>query len=720
MMAAADTPGRLPAHRTATIGVDVGGTFTDVVVDDGHGTTHVVKVLTTPDDALRGVRRGIAIGLDKADLPAEAVVRLVHGTTLATNVILERRGARAAFITTRGFGDLFRLGREARVEEDRYDLLFEPLRPPLDHALTFEAPERMTAAGRPLVELDPQAAEQLAEQVARSGPEAVAICFLHSWANPAHEQVMARAVKALLPDCYVAVSCEVWPELREHERGMTTLLSAYVGPVMSDYLRRLSEMLQADGFSCPVYVMDSAGGVMSAPIAAQWPIFTIESGGAAGVVAASQVGERYGLERVLSFDMGGTTAKAGLVVSGTPRITHNFEVSGKGSFGVTRTGSGLPVKTPVVDLAEVGAGGGSIAWVDGTGALRVGPRSAGADPGPACYGRAGTEPTVTDANLILGYLDPAGLADGVTLDVAAAEKALHTRIVEPLGMADVTEAARAVHDIAVATMAAAIRVVTVQRGEDPREATMVAFGGAGPMFAVPLADVFGMEHVIVPAAAGVGSAVGLLHADLSIEKLRTKVLPASAESSAELTAVFEQLRSAAIAELGQDPADVVLQHSVDLRYRGQAHQLPVPVEAAELDDPELVALLARFRDVYRTAYGVALDAPAELVTYRVRATSPFAGEPGAPATIPPSAPAPQPHGWRLATFSAAGGFVEVPVFRYPQLAPGTRITGPAFVEGTESTTLVPPEVELTLDTLGNMHLRSAATAAGSGDDARHD
>ncbi len=685
----------------------MGGTFTDVVVDDGAGGIHVVKVLTTPDDALRGVRRGLSQGLALAGIAPDAVSRVVHGTTLATNVILERRGAKVSFVTTEGFRDLFRLGRDARVEEDRYDLLFRPIRPPLDHELTFEAPERMMADGTPLVALDPVAARSLAAEVARSQPDAVAVCFLHSWANPAHEQVMAEAIREVLPASYVAVSSEVWPELREHDRGMTTLLSAYVAPVMSTYLQRLHELLRVDGLSCPVYVMDSAGGVMSAELAARKPIFTIESGGAAGVVAAAQIGVRYGLDRVLSFDMGGTTAKAGLVLHGQPRITHSFEVSGKGSFGVTRAGSGLPVKTPVVDLAEVGAGGGSIAWVDGTGALRVGPRSAGADPGPACYGRGGTDPTVTDANLLLGYLDPAGLADGVALDVAAAEKAMRTRVCEPLAMADVAEAARAVYDIAVATMASAIRVVTVERGEDPRDATMVAFGGAGPMFAAALAEVFGISHIVVPAGAGVGSAVGLLHADLSVERLRTKVLPATEQSRSAMSDIFTDLSAAALAELGQDPRDVVLHHSIDLRYRGQAYQLPVAVTAQELREPGLVAVLARFRVVYQTAYGVALDVPAELVTYRVRATCPFTS--ASPQSIPTVAavPAPQPVGRRRSTFGSIAEFYDVPVIRYESLTPGMRLNGPAFVEGTESTTLVPPGIELTLDALRNMHLRPA-------------
>jgi N-methylhydantoinase A len=687
-----------------TIGVDVGGTFTDVVVDDGAGRQHAVKVLTTPHDALQGVRRGVELALAQAQVSASAVSRVVHGTTLATNVILERRGARTAFVTTDGFGDLFRLGREARVEEDRYDLLFQPVRPPLEHGLTFEAPERMTASGQPLIPLDPAAAKDLAADVARCAPESVAVCFLHSWANPVHEELMAEALSAAMPQAYVAISSQVWPELREHERGMTTLLSAYVGPVMSQYLQRLYEMLRSDGFGCPVYVMDSAGGVMSAEHAARRPIFTIESGGAAGVVAAGQLGSRYDLERVLSFDMGGTTAKAGLVRDGAPTITHHFEVSGKGSFGVMRAGSGLPVKTPVVDLAEVGAGGGSIAWIDGTGALRVGPRSAGADPGPACYGRGGTEPTVTDANLVLGYLDPAGLADDVHLDVTAAENALNTRVAVPLGMSGPVEAARAVRAIAVATMAAAIRVVTVQRGEDPREAVMVGFGGAGPMFAVDLARVFGMGRVVVPAAAGVGSAAGLLHADLSVEELRTRVLAATEANFPAVAAIFEELKAAALEVIGQDPATVEWRYGIDMRYHGQAHQLPVPLSEADLAEGP-APVLAAFREVYERAYGVAQQQAAEFVTYRVRAICPFA-----PGTAPEDEPAVsqsadvQAAGSRRATFAAEVGFVDVPVYARADLRAGHRLLGPALVEGPESTTLVPPGALLTVDALATMNL----------------
>ncbi|MBX6389504.1 MAG: hydantoinase/oxoprolinase family protein [Frankia sp.] len=699
----------------ATVGVDVGGTFTDVVVSAGAGRDEAVKVLTTPADPLVGVRRGLRLGLARAGVAPGEVGRLVHGTTLATNVILERRGARVAFVTTAGFGDLFRLGHDARVEEDRYDLLFQPPRPPLEHDLTFEAPERTSARGEPLTPLTGPAAAELAARVAAAGPEAVAVCFLHSWANPEHERVMARELRAALPPgTHVAISADVSPELREYERGMTTLLSAYVGPVMSRYLSRLRQVLADEGLAqAAVYVMDSAGGVMSTQAAAVRPILTIESGGAAGVVAAGQIGRAGRHPRVLSFDMGGTTAKMGLVRDGQPTVTHSFEVSGKGSFGVARSGSGLPVRTPVVDLAEVGAGGGSIAWVDPTGALRVGPHSAGAEPGPACYGRGGTQPTVTDANLVLGYLDPAGLADGVALDRARAEEALRRGVAEPLGIADLLAAAHAVHDVAVATMAAAIRVVTVQRGEDPRDYTMVAFGGAGPMFAARLAAAFGITDVVVPPSAGVGSAVGLLHADLAVERVRTRVLDPAGAPPDEVKEIFHGLEADAVdaLALGAHDQTVTLRYSVDLRYRGQAHQLTVPVTAPELAEPGLPALLACFREVYRATYGVTLDAPCELVSYRVRATRPFAGP--APGAQPdPPVHQPEPDGARTALFAEAGAPVPAAVFRYERLAPGALVAGPAFVDGAESTTLVPPGALLRVDATGTLHIQVAAATTG--------
>src|SRR3954447_358545 len=503
------------ASDTWVLGADVGGTFTDLVLTGGAGAVHTAKVPTTPADPIEGIVRGVTEVLDDAGVEAAGVTRFVHGTTLATNVILQRTGAPVALVTTEGFADLLRLGRAAGVEEDRYDLHFPPAPPPVDPRLTFEVRERIDASGAVLVPLSDPAVEKVVAQVAAEAPAGVAVCLLHAYARPDHELAVARALRDALPGAFVASSSDVWPEMREYERAMTTVVSAIVGPVMSRYLDELGSRLGDLGVTCEVQVMDSAGDVMTATRAAALPVATVESGGAAGVLAAGLVGRAAGVGDVISFDMGGTTAKAGIVRDGRPAITHDFQVGGKGSFGGARAGTGLPLKLPVVDLAEVGAGGGSIAAVDG-GIVRVGPRSAGADPGPASYRRGGTDPTVTDADLVLGYLDPAKLAGGVTLSPERGRAALETHIAGPLDI-DVVDAARAVHDIANAAMAAAIRVVTVQRGIDPRDFALVGFGGAGPMHVSRLADEFGITTVLVPWAAGVASAVGLVRADLGAE-----------------------------------------------------------------------------------------------------------------------------------------------------------------------------------------------------------
>ena len=358
------------------VGVDIGGTFTDVAIAAADGTLHLGKLPTTPEDPRVGVVQGVRQVLADAGLGADSVTRVVHGTTLATNVVLERRGGPVALVTTEGFGDLMRLGRQARVEEDRYDVLYTPPPPPVDATLTFEVAERLGARGEVLVPLADDAVRELTRRLTDADPVGIAVCFLHSYANPAHEHRVAAACRAALPDAFVAASCDVWPEMREYERAMTTVVCARVGPVMAGYLGGLERRLAEIGIHCGVEVMESSGGVMSAAAAARRPVCTVESGGAAGVITAGMIGDQIGAPDVISFDMGGTTAKTGIVRDGQPRLAHSFQVGGKGSFGATRAGTGVPVKTPVVDLAEVGAGGGSRAWIDAGGALRVGPGSA--------------------------------------------------------------------------------------------------------------------------------------------------------------------------------------------------------------------------------------------------------------------------------------------------------------------------------------------------------
>jgi N-methylhydantoinase A len=689
----------------AFLGVDIGGTFTDVVLSDERGAVHVGKVLTTPHDPRQAVRRGIEEVLHRSGTDPGAVTRVVHGTTLATNVILQRAGARVAFVTTAGFGDMLRLGREARVEDDRYDLRFTKPEPPVDHRLTIEVPERIGADGSIVVALDPVAIAAAVTRLAGLRPEAIAICLVNSHANDAHEAALAAACRQGLPGTYLAVSTEVWPEVREFDRAMTTVMSAYVGPRMAEYLSGLESELEAIGVRCGVEIMESSGGVMSAAIAARRPIYTVESGGAAGVTAAGTIGAAAGFGDVISFDMGGTTAKAGVVRGGRPDVTHDFQVGGKGSFGSMRAGTGFPVKVPVVDLAEVGAGGGSIAWVDPGGVLRVGPQSAGSDPGPVCYGKGGTAPTVTDANVVLGYIDPAGIADDLQLDRDAALAAIDAVVAQPLGL-DPLAAAWAIHDLANASMAAAIRVVTVQRGIDPRRFAVVAFGGAGPLHACRLADTFGIGTVVVPWAAGVASAIGLLSADLTVHRVRAVRYRLDDTDPSALEHEFVTLAQAASAELAHDGEHgaVRVTRQCDVRHVGQAHQLTVDVDPDPVDGEIMARAGERFRSRYRAEFGIALDSPLEIVHVRVtvsRGVDKVAlGDPSAhvggdaasarrgerEAWVPPDGP------------------TTAAVYDWAALPPGATFDGPAIVQGADATVLVPGTRQATVDPHRNLVL----------------
>jgi len=684
-----------------TLATDVGGTFTDVVLTRPDGSIHVVKTLTTPADPTEGLLRGVRQALaDAAIAPAE-VTRFVHATTLATNVILERRGVPVAFVTTEGFRSMLALGRRARVEEERFDLAFEPPDPPVPLTHTFAVPERIAATGEILHPLDEDAAARTAERIAALDVAAVAICLLHSYANPVHEQRLAEIVAARLPaGTPVVRSAEVWPELGEYERATTTLMSAYVGPVMASYLRRLTAGLADLGITAPVHVMESAGGILPAELAASRAVYTIESGPAAGVIAAARAGAQRGMADLISFDMGGTTAKAGLVRGGRPGITHEFQVGGKGSFGGRRAGTGIPIKVPAIDLAEVGSGGGSIAWVD-AGTLRVGPRSAAADPGPACYDRGGTLPTVTDADLVLGYLDPEGFGE-FRLNPEAARTAIETHVALPLGV-PVVEAAAAVHDIANAQMSAAIHVVTVRRGIDPRGFTLFASGGAAPTHVARLAEQFGITRVLVPPYVGVGSAAGLLHAELSVERARTflaradtltsgscTVGAANAAALGSLSDLFADLEAQARADLQpsaqpQAGDDARCVRSVGIRFVGQAHAFTLDLPPGPLTRDAVRHAVEEFYKRYRESYGIDLRDPVELTTARVRLTLP------APDPPPPTRPPAAGEGTaRTRKVWVSGGFAEVPVRERASFGAGESFEGPYIVTEPQASLLVPP------------------------------
>ncbi|WP_084773953.1 hydantoinase/oxoprolinase family protein [Nonomuraea candida] len=702
-----------------TIGVDVGGTFTDVVLRGTSGTIAVAKCPSTHDDPIAGMLTGVTRVLAGRD--PSRVTRVVHATTLATNAVLERTGARVAFVTTRGFRAAVPLGRYARVEEDRYDLRFTPPPPPVAPGDCFEVTERVSARGDVLVPLDEESARRAAREIAARGIESAAVCLLHAYANPAHERRVAEILRESVPA--VVTSSETWPEIREYERATTTIISAYVGPLMASYLSRLRARLAELGIRAPVHVMESGGGVISAELAARRAVATIESGPAAGVLAAAGAG----FADAISFDMGGTTAKACVVRGGRPEVTHEFHVGGKGSFGGRRAGTGVPIKTPAIDLAEVGAGGGSVAWQDPAGALRVGPRSAGSFPGPACYGLGGSEPTVTDANLVLGYLSPALSAGSVPLSPALADKALD-RLAGPLGVSR-ARAAYAVHEIVSASMASAVHVVTVQRGIDPRGFALVAFGGAGPMHAARVAERFGIATVVVPAHCGVASAAGLLAGELSTDRVLTRLDEPDPE------AVFAALAGEAAGDLGVRLAapGVRVLRSVDVRFRGQSHDLTVPWSA------ERAALERAFFRRYAEVYGIAQRGEVELVSYRVRLTAPLprpsgpspqAGPPGpagspAPAgsrDAPDSPGSPSPAGShgragapvpgaRPAYFPELGGYAEVPVHTRDTL-PATA-PGPVIVEDAEATIVVPPGWTVTRAAGGAVHLVRTAASTGS-------
>ncbi|MBJ18258.1 MAG: hydantoinase/oxoprolinase family protein [bacterium] len=682
------------------LGADIGGTFTDVVLTRGDGRMHVAKQLTTPEAPEESVLEGVRRVLGEAKVSAADILRVVHGTTLATNAVIERKGARVAFVTSAGFGDLLRIGREARVEDDRYDLHFDPANPPLGRESTFEVRERMSARGEVIEPFDEAGARQVAIGISKLAPDAVAICFLHSYANAAHEERMEDLLREVVPGVRVIPSSRVHPEMREFDRASTTLFTAEVAPLMASYLLRLGEGLSRMGIDAPLQIMESSGGVMAADVAAERAVATLESGGAAGVMAAARFAEFYEQPRVISFDMGGTTAKAGVIRNGSPTVVRELHIGGRGSFGGRRAGTGMPIKTPTIDLAEVGAGGGSIAWLDPEGILRVGPRSAGADPGPACYSRGGLSPTVTDANLVLGYLSSEGFASGsFDLDPEAAHRALEEGIAKPLGTS-VERAAWAVHVAANANMASAIHVVTVQRGLDPREHTLVAFGGAGPMHVVGVANHFGIDHVIAPPEAGVASAIGMQSTDLTAEHGRTHLVAADALESEEAKQLFAEVEAAARRKMGiEDEVDgLEIERLLDVRFVGQAHEVAIRLT----DFSSLSEVPDRFRDRYRELYGVAPTGRVEFAAIRVRLRLPVDRPPIVDdRRIDSDGVA---RCTRLAYFGA-GEPVETKIFRRAELMRGTENPGPIIVEGPVDTTVVPPGWSMRADDLGSLHVR---------------
>jgi N-methylhydantoinase A len=606
----------------------------------------------------------------------------VHGTTVATNAILEGRGARTALITTEGFRDVLEL-RRIRVPV-LYDLFWEKPPPLVPRRLRFEVAERIGPRGEVWRELDPDSLRCAIEAVRRAGVEALAICLLHSYANPAHERRVAAAAASALPGVFVTCSSDVLAEIREYERTSTTVINAYVGPIVARYLGRLAARLREIGVRARLLVMQSNGGVMSAADAAARPAYIVESGPAAGVVAAARLGTRAGEPRLITLDMGGTTAKASIVEHGQPLRTSEYEVGGGINLSSQLVkGGGHALKLPLIDVSEIGAGGGSIVWIEEGGRLRVGPRSAGADPGPVCYRRGGAAPTVTDAHVALGYLSPDGLAGGgVPIDAELARRALAESVAVRLGI-EPLEAAHGVHRVAAATMVRAVKAVSTYRGRDPRAFALLAFGGSGPLCAVELARALGIGRVVVPPAAGVFSALGLLGSNVEQQLVRTLFRSTAELSDGELEHAFTELEAAA-------PDGAALSRSVDLRYAGQAYELTVPLPAGPVD---IAALVEAFEEEHRRVYGhrAATD-PVDLVNLRLVATHRVGGD------LPTPPPGRAPRRDRAAYFGPEHGLVTTPVVARADL-PGQ---GPFILEEYDCTCVVPPGAGAALDDWGNV------------------
>lgn len=685
------------------IGGDVGGTFTDIMFIDGRGAIGVRKVLSTPDDYSRAVVEGVADYLSEQGQTPDAVVAVEHGTTVATNAILERRGGRVGLLTTKGFRDVLEI-RRVRLPK-LYDITWKKPDPLVPRHLRREVDERMGAFHRVVKPLDVDSARTEIQYLKDQGVEAVAICFIHSYADPAHERVVAELAREVFD--HVSVSSDVLPEMREYERTATTVIDAYVKPLVSRYLGDLERNLGELGVTAPIRVMQSGGGLISAAAAAKRPVGIIESGPAAGVIAAAEAGRTLGLSNLVTFDMGGTTAKASVIEDGAMTLSAEYEVGGDLSQASRLIkGGGHLIRIPAINISEVGAGGGSLAWIDAGGIPRVGPRSAGADPGPVCYGRGGDQPTVTDANLVLGYLNPEALLGGdLPMDAAAAGEALDRHIAIPLGMTR-QEAAAGIHRVANAAMLRAIRSVTIERGRDPRDFVLMAFGGCGPVHAAHLAESLEMRRIVIPPFPGMFSALGLLVADVERLFMASHLCRLDDYDRASTESAFAELERQArhaFRREGFVDQDLSLERLVDLRYRRQIHELTIPFSQSMLETAQ-ETLGEAFRREHKRTYGYAIDGePMEMVTLKVRARG-LGNWRTPPVWDRMAIGGSGLTGQRTAYF--ADGEMNVPILDRVSLE-GPPRPGPIIVEEYDSTVVVPPGWTAHLDRSGFIFLEYA-------------
>lgn len=683
-----------------TIGFDIGGTFTDIVVEDADTRQMTfLKVPTSTGRPADGVASGLDQMLERLGRGAGDVAGLLHATTIATNAILERKGSLTGLITTKGFRDILLIGRQKRY--NTYDLYLDKPEPLTLRRYIAEVDERVTHEGEVLEPLDLESVDRCVEGFLASGITTVAVALLHAYANPSHERAVRERILGKAPHLSVSLSSDVSAKIREYERTSTTVANAYVKPIVADYLAELTEALTKRGLPADMHIMQSNGGLVTTELASEFPVRIVESGPAAGVLLAARVGKDEGVRHVLTFDMGGTTAKLGAVDDGEPVIAPGFEVDAR-HF---RKFSGLPLNIQAIELLEIGSGGGSIASTE-AGLIRVGPKSASAYPGPICYGRGGALPTVTDANLVLGYLNAERFnAGAMTLDLEGARAGIAHEIADPLGLS-VEEAAWGIHAVANSNMETAMRVISVERGRDPRIHVLVAFGGAGPLHAARLARALRIPRVIVPMGAGVGSAIGLLNADHRVDTSLTRILRLAPENVGQMEAIFAGLEAEARAELARlnESGNVRWKRQAYMRHVGQGFEIKVDLDAETTDAPAFVtAARTAFQTAYQQVYGY-IDEEAEIegVDFLVTAIAPSSVASGAGAAQRQPATGPAVTGTRRVYFPEAGGFVPATVIDRYAMTPDVAFEGPAVVEEGESTTIVLPGDRVSLSPSGHL------------------
>ena len=658
------------------IAVDIGGTFTDLIgYDENTGKIYQAKDPTTPKQLVIGITEC----LRKSSVQSGDIHSFVHGSTTAINTVIEKKGAKTALVVTQGTKDVYRIGRGNRPEA--YNIYFKRPEPLVDRHLTYEVNERLCYDGTEIVPFNEDMAKSIAAEVAASGADAVAICFLHSWSNPVNETRMGNLIKAVKPDLYISLSHEILREYGEYERMSTTVLNSYIGPKISRYLDELERTLGRTGFKGNLLMMESNGGVMSPAVAKQMPVTMLESGPVGGFIAAARIAESLGYKNVIAFDMGGTTTKTNLIKDGEPQIAHGYYIGGYAS--------GHPMMLPVIDTIEIGAGGGSIAWIDDVGALKVGPRSAGSDPGPICYDRGGDEPTITDANLICNRLSPTDFLGGeMPLNLEKAKNGLHEKVSAKLGLSDV-EIALAILKIAVIKMSLAVRGVSVERGYDPRDFAMLAFGGAGPLHAVEVARELHIPTVIIPNYPSHFSALGMLMAEIKHDYVRTYYKSIELTDFNEVKSIFSEMIKDGNGVLESESVplpDRGFQRFLDIRYTGQEFSIHVPLNAEEIEKADLSAIRKAFNSLHERLYGYATaEKPIEIVNVRLTCTG------KRKALKMPELQADNnenPLVGKRMVYLDSNVPVECSVYRREKLGPGYCVTGPAIIQEYASTTLL--------------------------------